>query len=223
MVVGYRHFRKPHLNIFLFPPIISTISTSPLCACTVPCRGEQRDFETQLMIQSFWKTLGTTSETSQMPPVYPLILYPLNVRDIYIYTYIYIYFYIYRVYNPWQSLLSSSKVHPTSIKVDSTSVAVGFIIVPSDHPKITLLLPRQGVLFSSWMAMDHGIFCETTCKQRRAISFMYMIYDNCWKAQINIVKVQNGSETLSPLYSMYTTTDNHFFRKGTWIARPVCR
>ena len=24
---------------------------------------------------------------------------------------------------------------------------------------------------------------------------MYMIYDNCWKAQINIVKVQNGSET----------------------------
>ena len=112
--------------------------------------------------------------------------------------YIYIHnMYIYGVYKPWQSLLSSSKVHPKSIKVDSTSVAVGFIIVPSDHPKITLLLPRQGVLFSSWMAMHHGIFCETTCKQRRAILFMhmYMIYDNCWKAQINIVKVQNGSET----------------------------
>jgi len=148
----------PHFNI-------------TLCACTVPWRGEQRDFETQLIMQSFWKTLGTTSDTSQMPPVHPLILYPLNVRDIYIYI--------------W-GLQPLTKSNPKSIKVDSTSVAVGFIIVPSDHPKITLLLPRQGVLFSSWMAMHHGIFRETTCKERRAILFMYMIYDNCWNAQITL-------------------------------------
>ena len=97
---------------------------------------------------------------------------------IYIYLYIRIYLLyiiIYGVYKPWQSLLSSSKVHPKSIKIDSTSIAVGFIIVPSGHPKITLLLPRQGVLFSSWMAMHHWMSWDDL--QRKKSHFIHACID----------------------------------------------